>query len=239
MQHASKTNTWANDEEMLRPVDKNPPTSDQPTEAGNSTEDLSYSQRKKAKVDDPASHVLNGVVDATTEQAPAQPEPMVVDQSGNNDGVEDEKDAPVASETQAEPVSDSDWLRSKTSRLLGLLDEEEQAEFDSRPPERPTSPVKAPTAPKPEPIMNDTPQNKGEAEEPDQTPDQDANVDLIRSSARLFVRNLPYDTTEADLEPTFVSFGRIEEVSMIFFFFFLFCAPSPPLRYNILWGLLK
>lgn len=226
MQHASKTNTWANDEEMLRPVDKNPPTSDQPTEAGNSTEDLSYSQRKKAKVDDPASHVLNGIVDGATEQAPAQPQPMVVDQSGNNDSVEDENDAPVASETQAEPVSDSDWLRSKTSRLLGLLDEEEQAEFDSRPPERPTSPVKAPTAPKPEPIMNDAPQNEGEAEEPDQTPEQDANVDLIRSSARLFVRNLPYDTTEADLEPTFVSFGRIEEVSILVFSFFS-VPPSP------------
>lgn len=238
MQHASKTNTWANDEEMLRPVDKNPPASDQPTEAGDSPEDLSCSQRKKAKVDGPAeaSHASNGVVDAATEQADVQSEPMVVDQSGSKDGGEDEQDAPVASETQAEPVSDSDWLRSKTSRLLGLLDEEEQAEFDSRPPERPTSPIKAPTAPKPEPTMNDAPQNKGEAEEPDQAPEQDANVDLIRSSARLFVRNLPYDTTEADLEPTFVSFGRIEEVSILCFLSFPYLHP---LEYNILRGLLK
>ena len=218
MQHASKTNTWANDEEMLRPVDKNPPTSDQPTEIGNSTEDLAYSQRKRAKVDDPAeaSHASNGVADAATEQAHVQPEPMVV---------EDGQDAPAASENRAQPVSDSDWLRSKTSRLLGLLDEEEQAEFDSRPPERPTSPVKAPTAPKPEPIMNGAPQNKGEAEEPEQAPEQDANIDLIRNSARLFVRNLPYDTTEADLEPTFVSFGRIEEVSILFFLFFFSVLP--------------
>lgn len=227
MQHASKTNTWANDEEMLRPVDENPPTSDQPTETGNSTEDLTYSQRKRAKVDDPAeaSHASNGVADAATEQAHVQSEPMVVDHSGNKDGVEDGQDAPAASENQAQPVSDSDWLRSKTSRLLGLLDEEEQAEFDSRPQEKPTSPVEAPTAPKPDPIMNDAPQNKGEAEEPEQAPEQDANIDLIRNSARLFVRNLPYDTTEADLEPTFVSFGRIEEVSILFFLFFFSVLP--------------
>ena len=48
---------------------------------------------------------------------------------------------------------------------------------------------------------------------------EDPNIDLIRNSARLFLRNLAYDTTESDLQPIFERFGKIEEVSTFFLLF--------------------
>lgn len=49
--------------------------------------------------------------------------------------------------------------------------------------------------------------------EPEPEPEKpDPNVELIRESARLFLRNLAYDVTDADLEPIFAPFGKLDEV---------------------------
>ncbi|ODM24009.1 Multiple RNA-binding-containing protein 1 [Aspergillus cristatus] len=209
MQHPSKTKTWANDD-IPRPAEEHAPAPEQPET--DPYQDAAASQRKKAKVDGPAEASR-----APTEQEQAQPEPMVVDQSGNDENAEKEQDA---SETPAEPVSDSDWLRSKTSRLLGLLDEDEQAEFDAKPEEKPASPVTAHVDQRPTPveeaIEESEPQDTEMAETEEQAEEHDPNVEHVRNSARLFVRNLPYDTTEADLEPTFSPFGKIEEIHVAF-----------------------
>lgn len=207
MQHPSKTKTWANDD-IPRPAEEHVSALEQPeTEP---SQDVAASQRKKAKVDGPAE-----VSHAPKDQEKAQPEPMVIDQSGNEENAEDEQDA---SEAQAAPVSDSDWLRSKTSRLLGLLDEDEQAEFDVKPEEPAASPAKARVEQKPAPVEESEPEDTEMAEAEEQAEEHDPNVELVRNSARLFVRNLPYDTTETDLEPTFSPFGKVDEVSSFFFF---------------------
>lgn len=225
MQHPSNTKTWADDEDMLKSAEERLAASDQP-EVDGITQGPSSSQRKKAKVDDPAkaSNASNGIATSTTDQEHAQPEPMVIDRSGNEETPENEPDAPAASEAQAEPVSDSDWLRSKTSRLLGLLDEEEQADFDAKVEQKAASPAEAPVESNSGAVEEDVPQNKEETEQPSQV-EHDANVEHIHNSARLFVRNLPYDTTEADLGPTFLPFGKIEEVSASIFLCFLLASP--------------
>lgn len=211
MQHPSKTKTWANDD-IPRPAEELAPAPEQPET--DPSQDVAASQRKKAKVDDSAEASR-----AHAEQEQTQPEPMVVDQSGNEENAEKEQDV---SETQVEPVSDSDWLRSKTSRLLGLLDEDEQAEFDTKPEEKPVSPVKSRVDQRPSPVeeavVESEPQDTEMAETEEQA--EDPNVEHVRNSARLFIRNLPYDTSEADLEPTFSPFGKVEEVSLYLLFFF-------------------
>lgn len=50
----------------------------------------------------------------------------------------------------------------------------------------------------------------------EQAEEHDPNVELARNSARLFIRNLPYDTTETDLEPTFAPFGKVEEIHVAY-----------------------
>ena len=42
------------------------------------------------------------------------------------------------------------------------------------------------------------------------------DVEVVRSSMRLFVRNLPYDVKEEHLETEFAPFGNLEEVSYSF-----------------------
>lgn len=110
------------------------------------------------------------------------------------------------------PVSDSDWLRSKTSRLLGLLDEDEQAAFESPQKSVPTAPADSnndANVESPEkPAVNNS-------EEAPTAPEVDTNIENVRISARLFIRNLSYETKESDLEPVFSPFGKLEEVCTV------------------------
>jgi multiple RNA-binding domain-containing protein 1 len=131
-----------------------------------------------------------------------------------------------------EPVqNDADWLRSKTSRLLGLVDEEEEegeeempsrsrlAEVDSSDDEdsRTREPAIAREDARP-------------MEEPEVTETPDANISLIRTTGRLFLRNLPYTATESDLQPILSRFGKIDEVWLhvpVFPSFSSFFCPLP------------
>ncbi|KAJ5601036.1 hypothetical protein N7510_010570 [Penicillium lagena] len=207
MQHSSKTRTWANDDETAKASEDPVPSTNQPDDDG-VAEEL-QSLPKKAKTQVPA----------------VRPEPIVIDQSGadeNKDEAEQEDSAPG----DAEPVSDADWLRSKTSRLLGLLDEDEQAEFNQpKVEERADSPASNHEESRTaaietigaQPATNDINNDDDDDDHvPQATPENDQNVDLIHDSARLFVRNLAYDLTEADLQPLFTPFGKIEEIHVAF-----------------------
>lgn len=203
LQRPSKSKTWGNDEEMLKPVEDKSPAGDEDAEAGDATDDSRT--QKKVKVDGPG------------ETSRPEPEPILVDHSGPGDGLEDPtaRDPSAATQMQDEQVSDSDWLRSKTSRLLGLLDEEEQAELDAG------SQQKAASKEVEADRNHDTRDAEGipaqpkDADEVDKALEADKNVELIRISSRLFVRNLPYDAKESDLGTLFVPFGKIEEVSAV------------------------
>ena len=113
---------------------------------------------------------------------------------------------------QASAVSDTDWLRSRTSRLLGLMDDDDV-------------PVKA--------LAEDAPTEKANLSEvPELVKDEsisDASVQTDEdfendgailknntvTNGRLFVRNLTYTITEEDLRKHFEDqdYGTIQEVS--------------------------
>lgn len=228
MQHSSKTQTWANDDNAPNPSEEHSLEKDQPEEED--TQDLTFAQRKKAKFGEAEQRT------PSRKQEQEEPEPMVVDATGED---HDEQQTEQHKDEEKAPVSDIDWLRSKTSRLLGLLDEDEQAEFESREPPKPAV----------QEAVSDSEEDTAHAESAtvkvDDTPatpaapevEVDTNIENIRLSARLFVRNLAYDTTDSTLGSLFAPFGTIEEVSLnspsvlflplLFSFAFSFCFLYP------------
>jgi multiple RNA-binding domain-containing protein 1 len=108
---------------------------------------------------------------------------------------------------------DTNWLKSRTGALLGLEeDQEEQASKERHIRHKPST-VSA------EPEVDGTDQELGEATVSPLTPNDDSthgNNDeaetQIRSSKRLFLRNLPFTITEEALMDEFSTFGSLEEV---------------------------
>ena len=114
--------------------------------------------------------------------------------------------------TKSVAVSDADWLRSSTSRLLVLVDDD-NTEAIIPPENAPTERVMLSEIPQPNiegSVSDASVQMNGEVEV------EGAMIeDEIISNGRLFVRNLTYTITEQDLRKHFedLSFGTIEEVS--------------------------
>ena len=116
----------------------------------------------------------------------------------------------------ADPVepnaTDDDWLRSRTNRLLDLMDPDDMV--------RPgigalTSEIVEPVA---ETSMDiDEPANADDipAEETFEQEEQEKPnpvIEAIKTKGRLFVRNLPYSASEDDLRQHFEPFGLLDEV---------------------------
>ena len=205
MQNSSKTHTWANDDIIVEPTEHTVPVNMQSLNAG--VADERPSQAKKSRTQE-----IPDRTDAVDTQS------VAVDQ--NNRSKSEDTGAP---EVEAAPMSDMDWLRSQTSRLLGPLDENEQVEFEERKAKEPAK-SQVPTDESHDSvhaIVESPPATNGHNEDEaiQARPEKDENVDLIHSSARLFLRNLPYDLTEADLQPLFAPFGKLEEVSFIVHYF--------------------
>ncbi|RHZ51536.1 RNA-binding ribosome biosynthesis protein MRD1 [Aspergillus thermomutatus] len=206
IEHPSKTKTWANGEDFLNTVQNQPPSSDQRDDTTEQVEEPSHNQRKKARVED-QQEVAHG----------REPEPMVFDKTEEEHErtIADERGEAIShTQEEPDPVSDADWLRSKTSRLLGLLDEDEQVEFDS------TAQRKSDTSPQPATVSKADVQHSNDSktavESSTEAEEVDTNIENIRLSSRLFVRNLPYDASESDLEPVFSKFGKVEEIHVAF-----------------------
>ncbi|KAK6429629.1 Multiple RNA-binding domain-containing protein 1, partial [Oleoguttula sp. CCFEE 5521] len=124
-------------------------------------------------------------------------------------------------------ITDDDWARSRTSRLLGLLDDEEEEDRAVQPQDK---------AGRDDDEDDDAKEltkgggRKATEETATQTltppADHDASTSLqtndavpvasvqdeASSSMRLFVRNLPYDVTKDALQDHFAEFGNIVEI---------------------------
>ncbi|OAQ66900.1 multiple RNA-binding domain-containing protein 1 [Pochonia chlamydosporia 170] len=111
-------------------------------------------------------------------------------------------------------ATDDDWLRSRTNRLLDLVDPDD---LDSG----------AAPSPVDDTTKQDTEDDRLSLHSSDGvTPDTTAPVatssetategavDAISRTSRLFVRNLPYSATEEDLREAFDEFGTLQEVHL-------------------------
>ena len=110
------------------------------------------------------------------------------------------------------PASDTDWLRSRTSRLLDLLDEEgledtrKEGEIEIQPDVSP-------------PLAFEDHEDQAAPAQTASEQSVQAGLVLTRDSDdnsnksdRLFVRNLSYEASEESLEQLFSSFGPVKEV---------------------------
>ncbi|KAK3996861.1 hypothetical protein QBC44DRAFT_339050 [Cladorrhinum sp. PSN332] len=126
-----------------------------------------------------------------------------------------------ASEALQAPVdaTDDDWLRSRTNRLLDLVDPDDPA-FSGRP----SAPVPVPAS-VPASDPHQQPQaavavavDVAEKMDLDETPakvggPEDA-VKMIEKTSRLFLRNLSYTVTEDNVREHFSKFGTLDEVNV-------------------------
>lgn len=120
------------------------------------------------------------------------------------------------SESQAQPTdagaTDDDWLRSRTNRLLDLVDPDDL-------PSSGTHEAKGLTTDSDESQQPPNQTSEGQAEVATKEPEEVASgakeedpVDTIRRTSRLFVRNLPYTASEDNIRESFEKFGTVEEV---------------------------
>lgn len=133
--------------------------------------------------------------------------------------VESQQPAPAEPATiapQNADATDDDWLRSRTNRLLDLVDPDDAAAMAPKP----TS-----TAPRSEEPISEllsadaVDEEAGPTASESELPDADDATEQIRRTARVFVRNLPFKATEAELRQHFEKFGVVDEVSTHHFSF--------------------
>ncbi|KAM0475067.1 hypothetical protein ACHAPX_007199 [Trichoderma viride] len=156
---------------------------------------------------------------------------LVMNQRVSRDVTSDQGVQPVAKGVVADSVkpqeaeeapqtsvdaTDDDWLRSRTNRLLDLVDPDDLPQ--------PAEQGAVDEAVRNDGENNDTAHSSHEVvmkDTPDQANDQGANptaaddpIAIISRTSRLFVRNLPYTATEGDLHQKFGEFGTLQEVHL-------------------------
>jgi multiple RNA-binding domain-containing protein 1 len=212
MKPKSKKRTWENDNALLKSQDDPTPADHHmAVDAGASDDEYEEVPRKNKRTKVDPSPNEQAQVEATSAEV-AVPSTNQVEETAQDN---------AAAGNAA--VSDADWARSRTSRLLGLLDDDEEEEEEAgRPKARAASvsssemedaapskagPTRTPTTatepvPAPPPV------------DPTQ-PDTETEPTGVRASMRLFVRNLPYGVQEDDLQAEFAPYGNLEEVSIL------------------------
>lgn len=124
----------------------------------------------------------------------------------NTDSKGASKDVTDAAAGDQGPVSDVDWLRSRTNRVLDFVEDD-----DDEPAATAIARKIEPEAPRiPEAVEEPTAIQTTDLEQPEiSLPSEE---DKIRDTGRLYLRNLHFDVTEDDLRDHFSRFGSLEEV---------------------------
>lgn len=128
--------------------------------------------------------------------------------------VGDAEEAVDGDQEESAAVNDDDWLRSRTNRLLDLMDPDDvllhRKNDTAQPP--PTDSGAAPDIPEGDKSADDAAEPVAQDHTVAETSSTPDTLDVIRRTSRLFVRNLPYGATEDDIREEFGQFGAIEEV---------------------------
>jgi len=209
MKPKSKKRTWENDDALVTGKDDSTPVDHQTTVDAGTASDDEYEEvprkNKRAKVDTPSD-----------EQAQVEAMPSDVAEPSTNHMEENAQDKASGNA----PLSDADWARSRTSRLLGLLDDEEEDEEASRPKPRAasvsSSDIEDAAPSKIEPTRTPAAATAPVSAPVDSTqPATEVEPTGVRASMRLFVRNLPYGVQEDALQSEFAPYGNLEEVRSV------------------------
>jgi len=196
MQPAAKSKAWAAQAE-----DSEPPTKIQAIEIPDGESDGEYEAiPKKLRAKSPPKPTLL-----------PEPSPVVVlaDKPAENEELITDASRPG--------LTDDEWLRSRTDRLLDLVDPDDIAPAQEVLPKPIANVVEQQLIKETKesnkdelPVAEEVGIEEFEEEQPDPT------IEAIKSSGRLFVRNLAYTATEQELRERFELYGSLEEVRMHF-----------------------
>jgi multiple RNA-binding domain-containing protein 1 len=119
---------------------------------------------------------------------------------------------------QQNSVSDMDWLRMRTNRTLDLVEDDQNVSVHASLPtgqpdddglddlfEEASATLAAPANANSSEIVTESTKDK--------------DIETLEENGRLFIRNLPYSTTESELQQVFAVHGEIVEVSPHLSFF--------------------
>lgn len=221
MQPASKSRTWANEDAKVDQIrhqdiminvttDKD---SLDPTVIDPESQETLKKQKKSRKDAEEASHTPKDVMppDVFSENTDSAPPPAT--------------ESPAES-SEVSKLADDEWLRSRTSRLLGLVDEDNPKNQRAGGPENPSkeeSPQKCENRLSSElsdvgALVDDS----GVRQEFKEATHMPGVVNGTETATdRLFLRNLPYTATDDEIRHHFKQFGYgiMEEVIKAFSYF--------------------
>lgn len=218
MQPASKSRIWTSTGQEAGIVE--PPTKMQAIELPEAESDEEYEVVPKRSTREQKSPVPAETPTAVT-ATPADVDLVMENAPQELDTIQTVQ--PVALD-----ATDDDWLRSRTNRLLDLVDSNDVPNVESAATAvthtadhskdhitstAPSLPLEVPAE-----IPADPP--IGESSAMDKILDTtEATIEAIKKNGRLFARNLPYTATEEDLRDHFAVYGVLEEVRNISFSF--------------------
>jgi multiple RNA-binding domain-containing protein 1 len=196
MQPASKPKTWArqmDDDSIVEP-----PTKMQAMEIPEGESDGEYEAVPKKSRKQSPSKIAAPPTSIPVASVVAQPINFVE----------------AAVEPLPPTATDDEWLRSRTNRLLDLMDPEDMVGPGIG---GSTGEILEPVAETSVDVdvdervsSDEVPAEERLEEEEEDNPDP--TIEAIKTSGRLFVRNLPYSASEDDLRQHFEPFGSLEEV---------------------------
>ncbi|KAB2107045.1 Multiple RNA-binding domain-containing protein 1 [Alternaria gaisen] len=208
-QPPSKTSIWANGDTQLNdtsvaPADEAVPEVAVPEDE--SDDEYQVISKKPKIAEEPAAVAANPQPTA----AEASATELQAEVAGGANAMEDVQGAPAVEQG---PVSDADWLRSRTNRVLELVeDDEAQSNATVATVPQETAPQTHVTAaPSPGVVEAQSELQPQAEEQPDNAaaPDEE---DKIRETGRLYLRNLHYEVTEDEIKEQFSKHGALEEV---------------------------
>ncbi|RDW73155.1 putative multiple RNA-binding-containing protein 1 [Coleophoma cylindrospora] len=199
MQPASKSKKW---EGQATDFSEEPPTKMQAIEAPEAESDGEYEAVPKIikKTPPPAAALPLSL-----------PTPVISASQEIDLSVAAEHDHPMPDLPEA---TDDDWLRSRTNRLLDLMEPEDVAVGTTTSEPRTMEPTEATQTPASADVQDIEPAPVEEEDADEVVEHSDPVFDAIRSNGRLFVRNLSYNASEEDLRKHFEPFGTLEEVHL-------------------------
>ncbi|KAF2276968.1 RNA-binding domain-containing protein [Westerdykella ornata] len=207
MQAPSKTKTWTNDDaQMGSGVGQTDTVVEAVVVPEGESDDEYQAIGKKAKT---SHEVKQPSVEAQPQKQPRPPPEPTVDKSSGSEALSNSN---ITAAAETGPVSDADWLRSRTNRVLDLVDDDEEPSrqvHDSAPAPGRGSSVEEKTELA---EMEMVEQEKDTPNDVEEAVSQPSEVDKIRQTARLYLRNLHYDITSDDLQEHFSKYGPLEEV---------------------------
>ncbi|KAL8943360.1 MAG: hypothetical protein Q9216_001135 [Gyalolechia sp. 2 TL-2023] len=214
MQPASKSRTWANEEPAGNKSSQQDNAVDVRARTGSvnhmndKTHDQEVTQKKKNSHRDSEQAPLKPI---EADRA-SQPAELVV-------SVPDVDDASTMNVSEIPPATDNDWLRSRTSRLLGLIDDDNSAAppvvVDRIKPQKDRAPGSGEERSRSGSIdANHHLEGALDSTSAKAGPPLDKTKDTDRATNRLFIRNLPYMATEDDIRQHLrqVELGNPEEI---------------------------